>query len=357
MWYNIKNHILRSIAVKIIHCADIHIGSPLTGVANSAARRHELLKAFEQMTNYAYNVGAEAVVIAGDLLDKEGVTSNELSSLATAMARYPVNYFVVAGNHGGGDYGRLRSLTTPNVRYFDERWRSYTLGNVCISGMELDGNDAEKWKEVATDKSKYNIVVLHADIDSDDYGELNTDVLVSQQVNYVALGHRHTFMHKRIGKTDFVYSGVLEIRGFDERQDSGFVLIDTDSGKIQFVKQALRSVSDVTVDCNGVSDDLQLRRKVENALKDVDKENYINVTLTGYTEERVHANRIRQDLKGRFFALRIKDETHIRLDMSKLPQSTLAGRFCRLVMQELSPEVREDVVRMGLSALYGEELQ
>lgn len=345
--------------MKVIHCADVHIGSPLMGVANSNARRHELLKAFEQMVNYAYNVGAEAVVIAGDLLDKEGVTTNELSSLASVMARYPIQYFIVAGNHSGqGDYDRLQRLASKNVHFFGKEWKGFSVADVGIYGMELDGNDSERWSNARIDSGKkFNVVVLHADLENTVYGEVDVNWLVSNNVNYVALGHRHAFEHKKAQNTHFVYSGVLEIRGFDERQDSGFVLIDTDTGKIAHVSQAIRRVSDVEVDCNGVEDDIQLKQRVDAALRTVDVNNYINVTLKGYTEGRVHADRIKQDLKGRFFALRVKDETKIRLDLSKLPESTIAGRFVRVVKNNADGDIADDILRLGLSALQGEDLE
>ena len=43
--------------MKILHTADVHLDSPLTGVAQGNVRRRELLKAFLEMAKYCDNNG------------------------------------------------------------------------------------------------------------------------------------------------------------------------------------------------------------------------------------------------------------------------------------------------------------
>ncbi|MCX4286110.1 MAG: metallophosphoesterase, partial [Clostridia bacterium] len=55
--------------MKIIHTADIHLDSPLSGVKDSKRRRFELLTALANMSEYANNYGVQAIIVAGDLFD------------------------------------------------------------------------------------------------------------------------------------------------------------------------------------------------------------------------------------------------------------------------------------------------
>ena len=64
--------------MRLIHCADLHLDSKLhTHLDRDRAkrRRDELLRNFERLTGYAAENGAEAVLIAGDLFDRDTVSA------------------------------------------------------------------------------------------------------------------------------------------------------------------------------------------------------------------------------------------------------------------------------------------
>ena len=58
------------IPMKLIHCADLHLDSPLSAHLTreqAKERRQELLTACKQMTDFAVTEGVRAILISGDL--------------------------------------------------------------------------------------------------------------------------------------------------------------------------------------------------------------------------------------------------------------------------------------------------
>ena len=342
--------------MKIIHCADIHLDSPLVGVKEATRRRHELLVALSNMSEYANNNGVSAIIVAGDLFDDSFTTPQTVESVADVVKTSSATWFVLRGNHGGSaPYDRLQQLC-PEGRFFGDDWTYYNLANVTICGRELGVSDVERWRELSLDSSRYNVVVLHGDVDDDSYGLIDKRVLASSGARYVALGHRHVFSEHKFGTVRACYSGVLEARGFDETADTGFIEIDTDTDKIRFVRQAIRSVVTKQIDVTNVTSDVSLHRVIMDATSDVSPRNYLNVVFCGAVSDGLHVDMVaRQALEDRFFALRIKDETTAKVDLQSLSQEiSLRGEFVKLAMQVEDEKLRDEILKLGLSALNGE---
>lgn len=341
--------------MKIIHCADIHLDSPLTGVKDSPLRRHELLVALMNLSDYADNNGVSAIIVAGDLFDDRFTTSATVASVADIIRKSRATWFVLRGNHGGSaPYDKLRE-TCSEARFFNDSWTEYTLGNVTIVGRELGNNDVEQWSKLSLDATRYNIVVLHGDVDDDSYGLIDKRALATSSARYVALGHRHTFCQHTFGGVRACYSGVLESRGFDEPAETGFVEIDTDTNTIRFVKQAIRSVITKRVDVTNITSDVALQRAIADAIGDVSPRNYLNVVFYGAASNDMHIDTVAKQLLGeRFFALRVKDETTVKVDTRALAEEvSLRGEFVKLAMEVKDEKLRDEVIKLGLAVLSG----
>ena len=234
--------------MKIIHTADIHLDSPLIGVADSRTRRAELLRALSNMSQYAHNSGVGAIIVAGDLFDDKFVTPQTVKSVAQIINDSSACWYVLFGNHGdSAPYNELKRLCN-KVNFFGDDWISYDIEDVTITGRELGANDSEHWQKLALNPNRFNLLVLHGDVDDPTYGEIDKKAIASQPIQYVALGHRHAFAEHQFGRVHAAYSGVLEARGFDELAPAGFVLLDTDAKKITFVYHPIRRVETVNVD-------------------------------------------------------------------------------------------------------------
>ncbi|MEG2158373.1 MAG: DNA repair exonuclease, partial [Clostridia bacterium] len=235
--------------MKFIHCADLHLESPLSGLVDGKRRRAELVTAFRNMLEYGYNSGVTAVVIAGDLFDGEYVSNSVILEVADCFLRYPsVQFYLLQGNHDGAKpIDKLRDLTISNLHIFGSEWTYFYQENVCFCGAgKVDKGD---YDSVVLDSGKYNCIVLHLDPSSDTYGYLDEKKLNALPVDYVALGHIHAYNSRKCGRGLEVNCGTLEARGFDETTETGFVLVDTTSVcSAKFIPSAIRKVHTFILD-------------------------------------------------------------------------------------------------------------
>lgn len=341
--------------MKIIHTADLHLDSPLVGVADGKLRRAELLRTLSDIAQYAQNNGVSAVLVAGDLFDDKFVSQNTIDAVSRIIAQSSAQWFVLRGNHGDKtSYERLGKLCS-KILFFDDAWTTYTLGNVAVTGRELGVNDAEQWAQLRLDKNFYNILVLHGDVDDPSYGLIDKNAIANAHPDYVALGHRHSFDSFRFGTVKACYCGVPEPRGFDENTETGFVLIDTESDKISFVRHQIRRVENRKLDVTSIATDWTLQQRILDTVADVLPQNYLNLKFVGALSAEIRLVEVAKDvLQNRFFALRIEDATKTDLDLDALQKElSLRGEFVKLALQ-LDESQRDDVLRLGLAALQGE---
>lgn len=344
--------------MKIIHTADIHLDSPLSQVKDPVKRRYELLQALANLSEYTDNNGCSAIIVAGDLFDDKFTTAQTISSVAQIINDSNAEWYILRGNHGDATpYAKL-AKQSQKARFFGEDFTYYNIGNVTICGRELGANDAEQYAKLQLDSSRFNIVVLHGDLDGDGYGLIDRKTLSALPVSYVALGHRHAFAKYKFGRIAACYSGALEPRGFDETAQTGFVELDTETNVIRFVEQSLRSVTTVNVDVTGIASDIELNTKIFQAIQGESPKNYLNAVFSGALTEGVHLELIaREALENRFFALRIEDRTVTPYDVDGLmTEVSLRGEFVKLAMEIQDEQLRSDVLKTGLKALAGEEI-
>ncbi len=58
--------------MKIIHAADIHLGSPLSSIEDSTKRtirKNEILNSFERLVEYAKENDIKIIMLSGDVFD------------------------------------------------------------------------------------------------------------------------------------------------------------------------------------------------------------------------------------------------------------------------------------------------
>lgn len=345
--------------MKFIHTADIHLDSPMNGVSDGKIRRYELLKALSNMAEYADNNGIEAIVVAGDLFDDKFVADATIRNVAEIINRSRARWFVLRGNHGDiTPYNKLREFCN-TCCFFGDQWTTFRMGKTVFCGKELTPDDQQPWGALPIDKDDFNVVVLHGDVDSAAYGLIDGKALAANPVNYVALGHRHALQPLTFGRHKGAYCGTLEARGFDETEPTGFIVVDTVSGDIGFVNQALRRVVTRQVDLSRADSDVAAERIIADAVADESPRNYLNLILSGEVPADLHAARVANNfLSGKFFALRVKDNTKVHRDLAAIAaEASLRGEFVKLAMRIDDERARNEILDMGLAVLAGEDLQ
>ena len=89
--------------MKLIHCADLHLDSPMESnlpVEKARERRTEILATFSKLVSHADENGADAILIAGDLFDSGFVTKETTELLVSLFSSVPsCRFVIVPGNH------------------------------------------------------------------------------------------------------------------------------------------------------------------------------------------------------------------------------------------------------------------
>ena len=128
----------KDIILKIIHTSDVHIDSPLTTrlpAGKVRERRAELSLGFKRLIGEANRLGAEAVLIAGDLFDTERISKRTLASVIEAIgASSGITFYYLEGNH---EKNAIRESGIPlphNLKLFEENWTYFEAEGINIVG-------------------------------------------------------------------------------------------------------------------------------------------------------------------------------------------------------------------------------
>ncbi len=354
--------------MRILHTSDIHLDSPLTTHLSSdkvRERKRELVATFQHTVEYAESNGAIGYIIAGDLFDTEKVTRTSLENLMAIIERSPqISFFYLFGNHEKKLLIESGVKLPGNLKLFNDDWTYFRLDDVVIAGRCT--TDENMFKTLKLDPSKRNIVVLHGELRdrSDNNGAIGVKEMEELPIDYLALGHYHTYSATPITpRCTAVYSGAPEGRGFDEVGDKGVVMLDVDKYGInyRFVKTAKRSLRIAEVDLTGAKRGVDVEEAVATAVRGIGSTDLVRAVLVGERELTTvfDTEAIAERFKGRFYYFEVKDATRVRISADDFKNDrSLKGEFIRSVISDssLSDQMKEKVITAGLRALLGENI-
>ena len=352
--------------MKILHTADLHIDSPLTSHLSPdkvRERRAELFSTLSAMVESAAQSGIRIIIIAGDLFDSDKITkAAKKRTLSLIAAHGEISFFYLPGNHEEEGLVSGEEYLPENLFLFGEEWTYFASGDLVIAGRSTTSKDMFDTLSLPADKR--NIVVLHGELRdrSDESGVIGKRDAAGKNIDYLALGHYHSYSAERIDdRCTAVYAGTPEGRGFDELGDKGFVLVDSSDAKLshRFVPFARRRLHEIEVDVSDVSDLYELERKASTALSAIPSSDLVRLILTGYRQVGFSVDNAALVARfGRdFYYLEAKDDTRLRISASDYERDlSLKGEFIRLVMADtsLSDKKKEEIIACGLAALLGE---
>ncbi|HZL00024.1 MAG TPA: DNA repair exonuclease [Caulobacteraceae bacterium] len=236
-----------------VHTADIHLDSPLTGLARkdegfSRLVRGATRRAFSNVVDLAIDEGAGFVVIAGDLYDgtwKDQNTGQFAVSQLSRLSRAGIRTFIVFGNHDAESRISRHLTMPPGVHLLSNK----ACETVFMEefGVAIHGRS---YKEVATTEDlaasycapnalAFNIALLHTALGGnpphENYAPCTLDRLRSSGHQYWALGHVHE--HAVRSRHPFVvYPGNTQGRHARETGAKGAVLVRVSEGEVQSVE-------------------------------------------------------------------------------------------------------------------------
>lgn len=321
--------------MKILHSADWHLDSPLSGHSgeNASFLRSELLKIPEKVAKLCRAENCDLVLLSGDLFDGS-YTRQSLTLVRTALENMKVPVFISPGNHDfcGPDSPYLREEWPKNVHIFKKAQmesvsvpeldcRIYGAG---YESMDCPGliKDLRAWGE-----ERWHIGVLHGEVSAaSSYCPMTRDQVRQTGLHYLALGHIHKGGSLRSGDTLCAWPGCPMGRGFDELGTKGVIIAQLGEGvRASFVPLDTPRFYDETAEAGE-----DPAEAVAALLPAMQSDDFYRVTLTGYA-----AGIDLKEIAARFPHvpnLQLFDETLPELDLwGAVGDDTLEGVYFGLL--------------------------
>ena len=259
----------------------------------------ERMEAFEEACDLAVQKGAELVLLAGSVFAEEYIPDAVIAQVLEVI-RGRKAVFVWNPDRVGREYLKHRADIPSN--FF-----------VLNSG----GNGSFLWKDAQVGVWPGR-----------ERGDEEANVLLAAGASaFVREGQN--FRREAVGK--------LENTGFDDPEDSGFVLF-------------------------GLEDDyIAVYRKCAAATASFTKHDFVRIVLKGRVdvEAFVRANTLRENLEARFFYLEVFNDCRLELDEEAYANDiSLKSEMIRMVLGDdsLSEAEKSRIIQCGWNALRGKEL-
>ncbi len=363
--------------VKILHCADVHIGAEesFLGV-KSELRRRETLLTFEKIVDLALENDVKVLLIAGDLFNSNSIENSFFEGVISKIkSANKLKVVYCAGNH---DPLNSRSPFTksnlPQNLYIlgtQETVLSFEDLNLRVYGRSfqsafLEGKSAPTL--IPPNDDTINISLMHGELFGDinsRYNPISRDYINASKMDYIALGHIHKKSDiEKAGDTYFAYSGCPEGQGFDELGEKGVFIGEIGKGicNLKFTPTSRRlhitekiDVTDKELFADYILSFLS-RKYGENF-----GENLYLIELTGEIAEdaRIDLADISARLYDRVYFAKVKNRTKHNIDLKALAkEKTLKGIFVKNMLKKIETaedkERYERALSLGLNAFLGE---
>lgn len=368
--------------VKILHCADIHIGAALSFLGDAAdKRRYETLLTFERIIDTASKAGVGIIAAAGDIFDSNRIEEAFVNAAFEKIASVPeIKMVFSAGNHDplSADSPFKNRKLPQNlfvlgakddcIAFDDLKTRVYgrSFEDVYLKGEE-------GFSVTPPEDGYVNLMVLHGELRSDlnsNYNSVTPGFIRQSGMDYIALGHVHKRTEpQKIGNTYYAYCGCPEGQGFDETDEKGVYIGEIGRGicELEFIPMSKRRHIYEKVDITGINSSAEISAAVIARLREkygADYgENLYKIELTGSIKEEFNLNltEILSRVSEKLYFAKIKDKTELLIDLEKLANEiSLKGLFVKNMLEKIknAPESEceelENALKLGLRAFCAE---
>ena len=333
--------------LNIIHAADLHLDSPFEALGAKAQERREEQRALlSRIAELANERGADLLLLAGDLLDTASAYAETGEVLVSALGSVKCPVFISPGNHDYyGAFSPYARLKMPeNVHVFTKNALQYypiPELNVRVWGAaftDVGSRPILRGVTVPKQEDTLDVCVLHgeAEAPASRYDPVTAEDIANSGMDYIALGHIHTFGGlRRAGNTFYAWPGCPEGRGFDECGEKGVLQLRLSSGACaaELIPTCARRYE--VLECPY---DAVMQSVPAGAQRDI-----YRIVLTGECETPPDAEALQKQLADRFYALQIVDKTRVRRDIWALSErDDLRGVFLRKMRARLDAAQSED---------------
>jgi DNA repair exonuclease SbcCD nuclease subunit len=373
--------------MRFLHSADIHLAPRLEYIeerGRRAQRREDFARQVDRLPELVREHGAEAVVLAGDVFDRDLPGQPEAARLAAALAACAVPVLITPGTHDAWRAGGVWDRPWPaNVTVFvSDRWETVVVGDTAFHGLASLGRARDGGLfgglPVAPAGSRFQVGIAHASLLwADIKGKVDPKNLPFEEAEldrcgflYLALGDHHRTRLVVRGMTTAAYPGSPEGLGFDpaEAGPRQMLLVDLDDpaapARVTQLKVNAREVvleeialDDLQHESAGDLAEAVRRRLMASAglgrLARFDLTGVIHHPLGG------EPSTLGESVADQYFLLQLRDRTRT---MPEAPpaSNTIRGAFERRLRARLEAAVDENdrvlaerALAIGLQSLEG----
>src|SRR5262245_8287063 len=227
---------------RLLHLADVHLGARYRDLGEAAARQRERqLDAFRRAVDVALEQRVDAVLICGDLFDTNGQPRRSVDKAVAELRRLTdrsVRVVIIPGTHdcyeqgsiyrvfdlrqlaglpNGSDLLTVLTPETPDVVFPDLDLVVYGR----VSATKSTTRSPLAGLPATDPRARWRVAMIHGSlripgkVDNDDVLFTDAEVAASG-LDYLALGHWHSFQQGRAGATVWAYSGAPEPVALDQ---------------------------------------------------------------------------------------------------------------------------------------------
>lgn len=245
--------------MKFLHAADLHLDSPLRGLARHDeapvdALRGATRKAFNNLVELAIEEKVAFVLLAGDLYDgtwQDFSTAIFLAKKLGELDRAGIRVLGVLGNHDAQSK-LTKALEKPKNLILFPANKPHTEIlkdlDIAIHGQSFGQQHVEENLAAGFPAAKpgmFNIGLLHTSLDGReghaDYAPCKLDDLRARDYQYWALGHVHA--REEVSTAPWVvFPGCLQGRHAHETGPKGCCLVTVEDGQVEGVEHRVLDV-------------------------------------------------------------------------------------------------------------------
>jgi hypothetical protein len=358
-------------ALRIVHCSDVHLETVFPNTRGGAARRRALEDAFVRIVDFAIEREADVLTIGGDLYEAERTRPQTTRFLFEQFARFARPVYVAPGNHDPHVPASplARADLPANVRVFNEAaWREYPL-NERVTLYGFGHTPAEPGRPFAGarfERGEVRIALVHgSDEERCPPGKRATAPFTKAEVlasgaSLLLTGHYHGgYIVRDGGKPVIVYAGSPEPIKFGEADAHGAALITIDGTTIEaeLVPIARTRLIEVPCDAAGSATDREVAARIGAAVEEFGRTDYVRVRVHGSVLPGVAiaTDELVADCGAHLGSLEIIDATIAHDYAAIAREPTVRGHVVRDLLG--LGEAGAEALRYALAAFEGSEIR
>ncbi|MDD5037809.1 MAG: DNA repair exonuclease [Dehalococcoidales bacterium] len=367
--------------IRVLHTADVHLDRRFPFLHGKGSEyRKQLLRTFEKIVDLAISEDVSLFLIAGDLFDSNrvhGITIAKVLSAFKKLEASGIRVCILPGTHDAYDEDSIYRLVRfpSNVTVFtpEHGQETYENLNLTVYGRVFDSKSPGKnpIRELPlAEQSEFHIGMAHCSVSRPGMIEnkavmLEESDIASSGLDYLALGHWHSFQDMSQGNTKACYSGSPEPIDTDQKGAGNVSMVTIhDKNNIEFspIRVGTKKCEAITIDIDSVK---SIDSIIEMIEAKADPDLILEVSLTGLSSMDFNINtaELEDELSERFFHLRVLDRSHPKLSELKaqeFPEETVMGRFLRIMAKKMATAsneeetlVYEEALKLGVTLLQG----